>query len=168
MSDRNQNLVSPNVWYKNSRHSKQSKNLSDRKLPGLAWCIFLSDRMSDKIKKFSRSLKMQRVTYKSCEARSAPVRFTTGPLHFISQSPSPMTKKCTSILIFKYRSTIFCLYWETKGHGPPSYQSCEALQLNIITLSVIFQLYIFSESTSIHDSVSGIRICNLLNTSYVC
>ena len=33
---------------------------------------------------------MQRVTYKSCEARSAPLRFTTGPLHFISKSP--MTK----------------------------------------------------------------------------
>ena len=56
MSDRNQNLVSPNVRYKNSRCSTQNKNLSDRKLPGLAWCIFLSDPMSDKFKKFSRSL----------------------------------------------------------------------------------------------------------------
>ena len=56
MSDRNQNLVSPNVRYKNLRCSTQNKNLSDRKLPGLTWKIFLSDRMSDKFKKFSRSL----------------------------------------------------------------------------------------------------------------
>ena len=112
-------------------------------------------------------IKMQRVTYKSCEERSASVRFTTGPLHFISQSPSPMTK---NVLLSLYLSieVHFFLYWEMKGQGPPSYQSCEALQLNIITLSVIFQLYILSESTSIHDNVSGIRICNLLNTSYVC
>ena len=113
-------------------------------------------------------IKMQRVMYKSCEARSAPLRLTTSPLHFISQSPSPMTKNVLLSLYLSIEVHFFCLYWETKGHGPPSNQSCEALQLNIISLSAIFQLYIFSESTSIHDSVSGIRIRNLLNTSYVC
>ena len=41
-----------------------------------------------------------------------------------------------------------------KDNGPPLNQSCEALQLNI-TRSVIFQLYIFSESTSIHDIASA-------------
>ena len=34
----------------------RTTNLSDRKFLGLARCIFLSDRMSDKFKKFSRSL----------------------------------------------------------------------------------------------------------------
>ena len=41
-----------------------------------------------------------------------------------------------------------------KDNGPPLNQFCEALQLNI-TRSVIFQLYIFSESTSNHDIASA-------------
>ena len=41
-----------------------------------------------------------------------------------------------------------------KDIGPPLNQFCEALQLNI-TRSVIFQLYIFSESTSNHDIASA-------------
>ena len=56
-----------------------------------------------------------------------------------------MTQNVLISLYFSIEVHFFCLYWETKGHGPPSNQSCEALQLNIITLSVIFQLYIFSQ-----------------------
>ena len=48
--------------------------------------------------------------------------------------------------------SVFIGKW--KDNGPPLNQSCEALQLNI-TRSVIFQLYIFSESTPIHDIASA-------------
>ena len=108
-------------------------------------------------------IKMQRVTYKSCEARSVPLKFTTGPLHFISNHQ--WQKYILLSLYLKYWSALFVLYWEMKGHGPHLNQSCEALQLNI-THSVIFQLYIFSKSTPIHESVSGIRFRDLLITNY--
>ena len=42
---------------------------------------------------------MQSVTYESFEAGSAPLRFMTGPLHFISQLP--MTKMYFYRYIFK-------------------------------------------------------------------
>ena len=50
--------------------------------------------------------------------------------------------------------TFFVCIGKWKDNGPSLNQSCEALQLNI-TRSVIFQLYIFSESTSIHNIASA-------------
>ena len=52
------------------------------------------------------------------------------------------------------RMHFFVCIGKWKDNGPPFIQSCEALQLNI-TRSVIFKLYIFSESTSIHDIASA-------------
>ena len=51
-----------------------------------------------------------------------------------------------------FKISVFIGKW--KDNGPPLNQSCDALQLNI-TRSVIFQLYIFSESTPIHDIASA-------------
>ena len=62
-------------------------------------------------------IKMQRVTYKSCEARSAPVRFTTGPLHFISQSPSPMTKNVLLSLYLSIEVHFFVCIVKRKDTG---------------------------------------------------
>ena len=66
----------------------------------------------------------------------------------ISGDPDPPP----STLDPRIHFSVFIRKW--KDNGPPLNQSCEALQLNI-TRSMIFQLYIFSESTPIHDIASA-------------
>ena len=112
MSVRNQNPVSPNVRYKNSRYSTQNKNLSDRKFLGLAWCIFLSDRMSDKFKKFSRSLRIV-LSMKQNAGRvgfKCPMASMTSLIRpNIHRGPSSYFKYMTNIDLVLMKKSLFLL-----------------------------------------------------------
>ena len=117
MSDRNQNLVSPNVRYRNLRCSTQNKNLSDRKLPGLAWSIFLSDRMSDKFKKFLSSLIMYTIE-KLIKCTFRWQFCFSSSINSFKVMNKNVPKNCQNIAIsVKFHETVKLIVSYTKGDG---------------------------------------------------